>query len=1016
MKSTNFHFNQILIYLGSAIAPFLNISPLHAQPIIAEPNDTNTSVIINGNQFDINGGTLSGDGTNLFHSFTQFGLNPNQIANFLSTPQIQNILGRVVGNDPSIINGLIQVTGGNSNLYLMNPAGIIFGNSATLNVPADFIATTATGIGFGENNWFNAYGINDYQSLIGNPTQFAFDLTQPGAIINAGDLSASDGKNIGLIAGIVANTGSVTTSGGNISLVSVPGTNRVKISQPGSLLSLELVPPRDSNGLTLPFTPLELPQLLTGSGVETGLAVNPDNSVQTAGGMLIPTTPGTTIVTGTLNVSNPLAQGGNADVLGTRVGILDSAQILASGTLGGGNVRVGGGYQGQENIPNALFTVVGTDATINADALVDGTGGTVIVWADGTTKFWGDISARGGSNSGDGGFVEVSGLQSLDFTGSVDTLAPNGNAGTLLLDPTNITVQNGVGTFTNLNQVDAFGDIDIGANTIDVALINMATANVILQATNDININAAIDFLFPDVGLSAIAQNGNITATENIRTALGGNGSVTLAAGNNITVQEINAGGEIALTSTNGNITANDFLQSQRGNIVLNAPTGINVRDINTGGGDIRLTSTNGSVIANDSLDANTQPGQQIDPNATGSVNVQALNNIQVQGISNDGNVTLTSTNGRVLVNDTIDVTEPTAASVNINAASDLQVETILTGGVVNLTSTNGNVIIGANNANNNEIRSSARANGGIPGQIAVTALNGTVTLNGILRSGRANKTGDSRIAITAQRFRAINPGPGAQDGRPDKFLDIPAFSQSGATDATNSLTVQPVSLFATPANVVFFSDVDITPANVNSALPGRATINFVDNLQNPNPANTFSVSEGSGSELITITIPRSQTFVIGPTFNPNDPNVSGVPSNTSIALSISGIPPTLVVLLGDNQLSAPPLQQPPVAQQPPNNPVAQQPQVPNQVAQVPDGAVRASQEGDRAVGDNRGLNCVSGGREEEEEENICQSGDGARPILDTSEVETPQDESNQQSKRNPALIESEVEVERVSN
>ncbi|MBE9115715.1 filamentous hemagglutinin N-terminal domain-containing protein [Lusitaniella coriacea LEGE 07157] len=869
MKSTNFHFNQILIYLGSAIAPFLNISPLLAQPIIAEPNDTNTSVTINSNRFDINGGTLSGDGTNLFHSFAQFGLNPNQIANFLSTPQIQNILGRVVGNDPSIINGLIQVTGGNSNLYLMNPAGIIFGNSATLNVPADFIATTATGIGFGENNWFNAYGINDYQSLIGNPTQFAFDLTQPGAIINAGNLTASDGKNIGLIAGIVANTGSVTTSGGNISLVSVPGTNRVKISQPGSLLSLELVPPRDSNGLTLPFTPLELPQLLTGSGVETGLAVNPDNSVQTAEGTLIPTTPGTTIVTGTLNVSNPLAQGGNADVLGTRVGILDSAQILASGGLGGGNVRIGGGYQGQENIPNALFTVVGEDATINADALVDGTGGTVIVWADGTTKFWGDISARGGSNSGDGGFVEVSGLQSLDFTGSVDTLAPNGNAGTLLLDPTNITVQNGVGTFTNLNQVDAFGDIDIGANTIDVALINMATANVILQATNDININAAINIATADVGLTAIAQNGNITATENITTVAGGNGSVTLAAGNNITVQGIDAGGAIALTSTNAN------------------------------------------------------------------------------------------------------------------------------------------VIIGANNANNNEIRSSARTDGGAPGQIAVTALNGTVTLNGILRSGRANKDGDSTIAITAQRFRAINPGPGAQDGRPDKFLDIPAFAQSGVANASNSLTVQPVSLFATPANVQFSTDGNITPANVNNALPGRATINFVDNLQNPNPANTFSVSEGSGPELITITIPRSQTFVIGPTFNPNDPNVSGVPSNTSIALSISGIPPTLVVLLGDNQLSAPPLQQPPVAQQP---------QVPNQVAQVPDGAVRASQEGDRAAGDNRGLNCVSGGREEEEEENICQSGDGARSILDTSEVETPQDESNQQSKRNPALIESEVEVGRVSN
>ncbi|MEO1340545.1 MAG: filamentous hemagglutinin N-terminal domain-containing protein [Cyanobacteria bacterium J06635_13] len=51
---------------------------------------------------------------------------------------------------------------GDSNLLLMNQAGIIFGESAQLNVPADFTATTATGIGFGNNLWFNAVGENNY--------------------------------------------------------------------------------------------------------------------------------------------------------------------------------------------------------------------------------------------------------------------------------------------------------------------------------------------------------------------------------------------------------------------------------------------------------------------------------------------------------------------------------------------------------------------------------------------------------------------------------------------------------------------------------------------------------------------------------------------------------------------------------------------------------------------------------------------------------------------------------------
>ncbi|MEQ9483315.1 MAG: filamentous hemagglutinin N-terminal domain-containing protein [Coleofasciculus sp. F4-SAH-05] len=134
--------------------------PTLAQPIIPANDNTGTVVNPTGDRFDITGGTLSPDNTNLFHSFQEFGLNSDQIANFLSSPNIQNILSRVTSNNPSIINGLIQVTGSNANLFLINPAGIIFGSNAQLNVPADFTATTATGIGFSNNHWFNAFGSN----------------------------------------------------------------------------------------------------------------------------------------------------------------------------------------------------------------------------------------------------------------------------------------------------------------------------------------------------------------------------------------------------------------------------------------------------------------------------------------------------------------------------------------------------------------------------------------------------------------------------------------------------------------------------------------------------------------------------------------------------------------------------------------------------------------------------------------------------------------------------------------
>nr|WP_293107396.1 filamentous hemagglutinin N-terminal domain-containing protein [Okeania sp. SIO2F4] len=46
------------------------------------------------------GGTRSG--ANLFHSFDQFNVNSGQTANFLTTSDTQNILGRVTGGNTYI--------------------------------------------------------------------------------------------------------------------------------------------------------------------------------------------------------------------------------------------------------------------------------------------------------------------------------------------------------------------------------------------------------------------------------------------------------------------------------------------------------------------------------------------------------------------------------------------------------------------------------------------------------------------------------------------------------------------------------------------------------------------------------------------------------------------------------------------------------------------------------------------------------------------------------------------------
>nr|WP_238553706.1 filamentous hemagglutinin N-terminal domain-containing protein [Fortiea contorta] len=246
------------------------------------------------------GGTQTG--ANLFHSFEQFGVNQNQTANFISNPSIQNILGRVTGGDASLINGLIQVTGGNSNLYLMNPAGIIFGAGASLNVPAAFTATTANGIGFGDK-WFNAVGTNNYASLLNNPNGFAF--TQAGTIFNAGNLAVGAGQNLTLLGGTVINTGTISAPGGNITIAAIPGEQLVRITPEGSLLSLAL-PVETKAAINSPaLTPLSLPQLLTGGNVGGATGVTVENGVVklTGAGVTIPDTPGVAVVAHQVNVS-----------------------------------------------------------------------------------------------------------------------------------------------------------------------------------------------------------------------------------------------------------------------------------------------------------------------------------------------------------------------------------------------------------------------------------------------------------------------------------------------------------------------------------------------------------------------------------------------------------------------------------------------------------------------------------------------------------------------------------------
>ncbi|WP_190883022.1 CHAT domain-containing protein [Planktothricoides raciborskii] len=745
-----------------------------AEPIVPATDGTGTQVEINGNEFNITGGQVSGDRANLFHSFQEFGLNSGQIATFQSNPEIINILSRVTGGNASMINGLIQVTGGNANLFLMNPAGIVFGPNATLNIPADFIATTASGIGFNQG-WFDAFGNNNWADLIGSPSVFRFDGN--GAIVNFSNLNISHSHQLGLLGSSVLNLGNISAPGGNIIITAVPGESLVKLSQPGHLLSLEI----DPNSLDT-ITPSNLPELLTGGQVHdaTQVVVHDDGTIQLTGsGVSVPTDTGVTIVSGNIDVSNNAA--GTVAVLGERVALVD-ANINASGNNTGGNVFIGGNFQGQGTLPNAAHTFVNNNSSISVNALENGNAGSAIVWADKTTRFHGNISATGGNFGGNGGFVEVSGKQNLIFRGFVDVTANQGTPGTILFDPKNIIIDNGGTDNVDLN--NAFKENPTADVTFDADNITGLSGDVILEANNDITVNEPIilnSFSFIEnlelraggsININAhittyttganIILSGNDNRADvnnrdpgpaNISAIAGLNGGNiditlgTLGESGNITLATVSTqqGKHINITNTNngygGDIEISEPMSSSSGSngglINLIADGNILTNNINSvgqegRGGNINLISNNRAIETGDLDASGLSDGGAIALNAEENILTNNINSFGQEG--RGGNINFTSNNGAI-------------------ETGDLNSSGLFDGGAIALNA-EGNIVAGGVDSYGIPIPGniySGSYDSGTGGSINLHSASGFINTNDGYLNSIANQENGGDITLTAQ-------------------------------------------------------------------------------------------------------------------------------------------------------------------------------------------------------------------------------------------------------------------------
>ncbi len=457
-------------------------------------------------------------------------------------------LDRVTGRQgPSQIFGSLN---SNGQVFLVNPDGILFGKDAQVNT-GSFLATTHD-IANGD---FMA-GRYNFTGL-GNPSA---------SIVNQGSITAQSGGFAALVAPGVRNTGTITANLGTVALASGNAftldfygdsliTLGLKNSIASRVIDVSTGQPLKSlvsnegklkaNGGKVELTAVAaravVNSIINNSGVIEANTVGTHNGMIVLGAATGASKPAgaptqTVSVSGTLSAAGERkdATGGTIVVTGENVQ-LTGANINASGGAGGGAVMIGGDWGG--GAPNkslvsnpsaylepfavatATTTSVDAGTTINASATNAGSGGKVIVWSNEATTFFGTIQARGGQSSGTGGFVETSGHQ-LTFDGSVNTGAPNGASGTLLLDPLNATIAAAAGS-----QVITVSSIETALASGDVVVTTVGTTG---SQAGDITVASSLSW----ANASTLTLNAyrNITINDGVTIANTGAGNLVLRA------------------------------------------------------------------------------------------------------------------------------------------------------------------------------------------------------------------------------------------------------------------------------------------------------------------------------------------------------------------------------------------------------------------------------------------------------------------------------------------------------
>ncbi|WP_455377295.1 beta strand repeat-containing protein, partial [Petrachloros mirabilis] len=484
MKHTICHFSFMLIWLSL---------PAYAQttaPITS--SGLNTVVTTNGTVHDITGGTRAG--TNLFHSFGEFNVPTANIANFQNTqvngvfPETSNILSRVTGGNPSNIFGTIQTTNfGSANLFLMNPAGIVFGPNATLNVGGSVHFTTADYLKLADGAVFNAVPNLAADGLLTTAPVAAFGFlgSNPAAItVQGSQLAVAEGKAISLIGGdITVQSGTLGDGTVQAAHLSAPAgqINVVSVASPGEILYPSFSSATNVNAQS--FTSMGNITLSEGSLLD--VSANTAGTVRIRGGQLL-------IVDATISADTNDVSGAP-----TAVDIKLTGDMSISDTRGVSAITAqttGAGDAGDVEISSLNLTAITTsDSALPGNLIDTHTSGT----------------GRAGSVTIDTGTLRASSANPLFNFIETGTTA-EGNGGNVTIVANNVQLQN-----TAIDTGDGFaralfqeasgsaGNLEITATTLQLnnaqliadafsAFADSQQAGNITLNVNDINMTTGV--------------------------------------------------------------------------------------------------------------------------------------------------------------------------------------------------------------------------------------------------------------------------------------------------------------------------------------------------------------------------------------------------------------------------------------------------------------------------------------------------------------------------------------------